>query len=44
MLQHILIMALFAFFVGGIQLLLKIEKKQPVNEPQVEEEPVKKAV
>lgn len=48
MLQHILIMALFALFMGGTQLILKARKtkeetKQPPHQ-QHEEEPIKKAV
>lgn len=45
MLLHILIMALFTLFVGGIQLVLKHVKGKPLSESfREEEQPIKKAV
>lgn len=47
MLQHIVIMALFALLMGGTQLILKIIKTKRVTEQsqqQQEEEPIKKAI
>lgn len=47
MLEHIVIMALFALCMGGIPLIIKITKYKRVTEKspqQQDEEPIKKAV
>lgn len=46
MLQHILIMALFTLFVGGIQFLLKARKNKQTTQhsSSQDEQPIKKAV